>query len=329
MSDCLSRNKLFDIIKLGMLCLMLPACANQQAGEQITMSHPPDPKIVWTEPPPKPLPDDLVIDASPLPMQNTPISIPNVKVEDVNSKLASQAPTIPEPSVVQTISHVNKRTGMLVALEAFLDHRTDDAIAALKEYSTDDQDIALVLLPMLARIQQGETWPTLDGPQKMANLEILRNLTKRLSKSAPLKLQHVAFVDKPPIRFGEIKPRTSLSYYPQDVVCVYAELVNLVDYPNADEDYDVRLEISFELVGVNGTIYWNARKPFDKEASITSRNDYHVTAHFTLIKDLAPGSYQLVIHVLDRDSNRTARQTLPLQILDSRAKTNGPPRRKG
>ena len=218
---------------------------------------------------------------------------------------------------------------MSVALEAFLDHRTDDAIVALKEYSADDQDMALVLLPMLARIQQGETWPTLDGPQKMANLESLRSLTKRLSKSAPLKLQHVAFVDEPPICFGEIKPRTSLSYYPQDTVYVYAEMVNLVDYPNADEDYNVHLEISFELVGANGTVYWNARKPFNKEASITSRNDYHVTAHFPLVKNLAPGSYQLVIHVLDRDSNRTARQTLPLQILDSRTKTNGPAKRRG
>jgi hypothetical protein len=328
MSDCLSRNKLFDIIKLGMFCLMLPAC--QQTGEPITSTPPIDPKIAWTEPPPKPLPDDLVVtDPLPFRMQNTLISIPNVKVEDVSSKLASQAPTIPESSLVQPVSHPPKRSGMSVALEAFLDHRTDDAIAALKEYSTDDQDIALVLLPMLARIQQGETWPTLDGPQKMANLESLRSLTKRLSKSAPLVLQHVAFVDEPPIRFGEIKPRTSLSYYPQDAVCVYAEMVNLVDYPNADEDYSVRLDISFELVGANGTVFWKKSKPFDKQISITSRNDFHVTARFDLINNLAPGSYQLVIQVLDRDSNRTARKTLPLQILDSRTKTNGPAKRKG
>jgi len=329
MSDCLSRHKLFDIIKLGMFCLMLPAC--QQPGEPITSTPPLDPRIAWTEPPPKPLSNELIIaQALPLPaQQDTPLSIPNVKVEDVNSKLASQAPIILEPTVVQMVSHVNKRSGMSVALDAFLDNRSDDAIAALNEYSTDDKDMALVLLPMLARIQKGETWPTLDGPQKMANLESLRNLTKRLSKTAPLKLQHVAFVDVPPIRYGEIKPRNSLSFYPQDKVYVYAEMVNLVDYPNADEDYNVHLEVSFELVGANGTVYWNARKPFDKEASITSRNDYHVTAHFDLIKDLAPGSYQLVIHVLDRDSNRTARHTLPLQILDSRAKTNGSAKRRG
>ena len=329
MSDCLSRNKLFDIIKLGMLCLMLPAC--QQTGETINSTPPLDPKIAWTEPPPKPFSNELVI-TQPLPLpaqQDTLTSIPNVKVEDVNSKLASQAPIIPEPSVVQAGGHAPKRGGMSVALEAFLDHRNDDAIAALKEYSTDDQDMALVLLPMLARIQLGETWPTLDGPQKMANLESLRSMVKRLSKSAPLVLQHVAFVDKPPIRFGEIKPRTSLSYYPQDMVCVYAEMVNLVDYPNADEDYSVRLDISFELVGANGTVFWKKSKPFDKQISITSRNDFHVTARFDLINNLAPGSYQLVIQVLDRDSNRTARKTLPLQILDSRAKTNGPAKRKG
>ena len=327
MSDCLSRDKLFDVITIGMFCLMLPAC--QQTSEPIAYQPPLDPKIVVTESPPQPLSSELVVTIAPPLPQNIPISIPTVKVEDLNTKLASQPPTIPEPSVAQQVSIMPKRSGMSVALEAYLDHRIDDAIAALKQFPTDDQDIALVLLPMLARIEQGETWATLDGPQKMANLELLRNLTKRLSKTAPLKLQHVAFVDEPPIRYGEIKPRTSLSYYPQDYVYVYAELVNLVDYPNADEDYNVRLEVSFELVGANGTVYWNRSKTLDKQSSITSRNDYHVTAHFALPNNLAPGSYQLVIHVLDRDSNRPARQTLPLQILDSRTKTTGSARRKG
>src|SRR5882724_9302735 len=109
MSDCLSRNKLFDFIKLGTLCLVLPSCAFQHDAETMAYTPPPDPKIVVTETPPKPLPDDLVVkDPLPFPMQNTLTSIPNVKVEDLNPKLASQAPPIPEPSVVQTGIHSPK-----------------------------------------------------------------------------------------------------------------------------------------------------------------------------------------------------------------------------
>ncbi|MFT3881065.1 MAG: hypothetical protein QM703_15560 [Gemmatales bacterium] len=328
MNDRFSRHNLLELVGLGLLCLMLPACQHQ--GEAITASPPIDPKIMVTETSPRALPADLVVRQElPLPVvaQST-ASVPLVAPEELNIKLVSQPPKLDNTSLAQPISLPQKRSGMTNALESFLDHRNDEAIASLKQYPTDDQDIALVMLPLLARIEQGETWTSLNGPQKLAFLESLRSLTKRLSKSAPLMLQNVAFTDGQPERYGEIKPRININYYPEDMVYAYAELVNLIDMPNADGDFNVRLEVTLELHGPNDNIFWKATKPFLKQSSISSRNDYHVTARFALPKTLAPGSYQLVLKVIDRDSNRTARQNLPIQILDPKSKTATPPKRK-
>lgn len=329
MIDWQSRKNLFDIFSLGLLCLMLPAC--QHESETIANLPPMDPKIIVTETPPKALPTDLIVATAPpvpVPTQHTTVSVPLVSPDELNIKLISQPPTLEPSSLAQPVSYTPKRTGMPTALESFLDHRNDEAIAALKQYPTDDQDIALVMLPILARIDQGENWTSLNGSQKLAFLESLRSLTKRLSKSAPLVLQNVALVDGQPERFGEIKPRMNFNFNPEDMVYAYAELVNLIDYPNADGDFNVKLEVTLELYGANDRIFWTATKPFLKQSSVSSRNDYHVTARFPLPAKLDPGSYKLVLMVVDRESNRTARQSLPVQILDKRAKNASPAKKK-
>jgi hypothetical protein len=329
MNDRYSRHHLLELIGLYLLCLMLPACQHQ--GEAISYSPPIDPKIMVTETAPKALPADLVVRQDPpLPVVTHPTSpVPLVAPEELNIKVVSQPLKLDNTSLAQPIGYMMpKRSGMSNALDSFLDHRSEEAIASLKQYPTDDQDIALVMLPLLARIEQGETWASLNGPQKLAFLESLRSLTKRLSKSAPLMLQNVVFTDGQPERYGEIKPRININYCPEDIVYAYAELVNLVDMPDADGDFNVRLEVTVELHGANDSIFWQSTKPVKKQSSISSRNDYHVNARFSLPKTLAPGSYQLVLKVVDRDTNRTARQSLPIQILDPKSKTAIPPKRK-
>jgi hypothetical protein len=301
MKACLSRYHWFDHATQAawlLICLALPAC--QSTPETMPAVVAMDPKISVTETPPRPLNTDLValqLPPEPVKVVTAPSAPPpiNLNVDSLNTTLTSQPPIIAPASQTQTISYVPKRSPLSLALEYFLDHRNDDAIAALKQLSTDDQDMALVMLPLLARIDQGETWASLNGPQKLAVLESLRSLNKRLSKSAPLVLQNVALVERQPERYGEIIPRMNFNYYPEDYVFVYAELVNLVE----------------------------------KQSSISSRNDYHVTARFPVPSHLAPGSYQLIISVLDRDSNRTAKQVLPLQVLEKNGKTGASNKRKG
>lgn len=320
---------LLKTLSLVQMCMLCSACASK--GEAYASPQALDPKISVAEAPPRPLDNSLIVEQSmPLPSQGAAIPVSQPAVEIVKTAPTSQPPTLITTPYIEPTSYI-KKSGFTIALEHFLQHRNDEAIAALKSYPTDDQDAALVMLPILARMEEGETWQSLNGPQKQATLESLRSLCKRLSKSAPLVMQHVTLVDKQlerngevkPDRYGEIKPRSNSNYYPEDWVHAYAELVNLQDYINAEGLYNVRLEVTLELHGVNDQICWQASCPFQKAGSISPRNDYHVAINFNMPKQITPGAYQLMIIIHDRDTNRTARQSLPLQILDSKNKASG------
>ena len=312
---------------LLVLCASVPACRHQEpykGGDAL------DPQIIVQETPAKPLPSDLVVyqtpptpppaplaqlEAAPLqpdrPTSQLPVSTGIIPV-------VQHEPVIPPIQAIHQPRTEPKRMGLLASLESYLEFRTEDAVNALKHYPPDDQDIALVTMPLLARIEQGESYSTLNGNQKLAILESLRNLCRRLSKSAPLVLQHVTLAKEQSYRFGEVVPRQDSNYYVEDLVCIYAEILNLLDYPNSEGIYNIRLDVTLELLGPDGKVAWNDSKPFQKMGSITSRNDYHISARFQLLRHLPPGNYTVQITVLDRDTNRTARQTLPLQILESK-----------
>ncbi len=231
--------------------------------------------------------------------------------------LVQHQPVMPSTNIMPA-KYEPKRQGLLAALECYLDQRNEEAIAALKHYPTDDQDIALITMPLLARIDQGESYATMNGTQKLAILESLRSLCKRLSKSAPLVLQHVTLATDQPYRYGEVIPRQNSNFYVDEPVYVYAEIINLLDYPNGEGYYNIRLDVTLELINADGKVVWNDSKPFQKAGSIGSRNDYHVAARFALLRQLPPGNYSVSITVLDRDTNRTAKQSVPLQILESK-----------
>lgn len=329
MTGTIPRPAFCDLLHAAVLLLCFGSSACQSRAEPYAGPLSLNPQITVVETPPKPLSNELVVQqAPPVPLQPTiTASIPK-DAESQPPKQISQPPAILTPTMTQPVNYTPKRSGLSLALDYFLEHRNDEAIAALKQYPTDDQDIALVMLPILARMDQIENWASLSGPQKQASLESIRSLHKRLSKTAPLLLQHVTFVDRPPLRYGEVKPRANANYYPEDYVCTYAELVNLQDYINPEGLYNVRLEVTLELRGQGDKVFWNDTKPFQKESSISQRNDYHVAASFPLPKQLTPGSYQLIITVLDRDTNRTARQMLPIQVLDVHNKANNAGKRK-
>jgi hypothetical protein len=299
------------------LCLSLGGVACQHR-EPYAGSRALNPCIKLEETAAQPLPDNLVVAQNPPQAPQSSVIASSTKEPVIQSAPPSiqLAPT--QKSVIVPVDYTPKRNGLEQALKDYLDHRNDEAVANLKHYPTDDQDIALVTLPLLARIEQGENWLSLNGPQKLAILESLRNLTRRLSKSAPLVLQHAALVEDMPVRFGELKLRKSTNYHAEDSVFVYAELLNLIDFANPEGLYNIRLDVSLELAGPDGKVYFSDSKMFKRGGSIGPRNDYHVAAWFDLPRQVVPGNYQLVMHILDRDSNRSAKQTLLLQVVEGK-----------
>ncbi|HQR41463.1 MAG TPA: hypothetical protein PLX97_02240, partial [Gemmatales bacterium] len=318
------RWSIFTWLQLVALYLSLAASACQHR-EPYQGSPALNPCISIVETPPQPLPSDLVVkQAIPLPVQSdTAVARSTVKEPVVQTSPPPIQLAPAQQSLTLPVSYTPKRSGLSAALDHYLDHRNDEAVAALKHYPTDDQDIALVALPLLARIDQGENWLSLNGPQKLAILESLRNLTRRLSKSSPLVLQHAALVDDLPTRFGELKLRKTTNYYAEDMVFAYAELVNLLDFANAEGLYNIRLDVSLELTGPDGKVYFSDSKPFQRGGSIGPRSDFHVAAYFNLPRQVVPGNYQLQLHVLDRDTNRSAKQTLLLQVVEGKKTRKG------
>lgn len=311
----------FRTVFLLLLCLHLNACQHKEPYAESEQLYP---QITIEQTAPKPLPQDLVVNQlTPVPVLSSQMPTRNDSSDTkkhVELTAVQLSPAMQTPAIEIPINLSNSRSGLLVAMEHYLDQQHDAAIAALQQYPRDDREAALVMLPFLARMEQGENWNTLNGAQKLAILESFRSLLRRLSKSAPLVLQNVSLVEDQPQRYGEVKPRTNTNYYPEDWVHAYAELVNLIDHTGPEGTKQVRMEVTLELHGPRDKIYWTDTKPFEKTGSISSRNDYHVAASFTLPKQLSPGMYQLHLYVVDRDTNRKAHESLALQVLEPRSR---------
>jgi hypothetical protein len=209
------------------------------------------------------------------------------------------------------------RSQVLQAIEHALSQRRDEAVAAIKHLPADDQDRMLFAMSLLLGLQNGELWPELTGPQKQAFLLALRNLDKRLSKSAELRMRRLSYIEEVRgVTFGEVEPRNNTTFFPEDYVKLYAELINLVDVAGPDGLFNVHIYTTIEIRSEDNQVHFSDRKPSKRRGSISSRNDYFICAYFDLPRALAPGHYQLVVKVEDLDTSRTATQNLPLHVID-------------
>lgn len=321
-----------------LLCLLVSACkqVTPTVGPSLAYSPtlppeaPAEPRpfpIATVQNPPEPFQpalaasqtkNDFDLKALPQPSSHPPHLM-------VNEARQSSPATIP-------VQYTPKRSGLIVALEHYLDHRNEEAVGALKKYSPEDQEFALVVLPILARMDQGETWSTSSGAQKLATMESMRSLQRRWKKSAPLTLQNVMFIEQGPMSgkvshstiFGEVKPRQSTTFRSEDWVHLYFEPMNLVDRPGEDGRYNVRISTAVTLSGEDGKAVYHDINQSNKPGSIGPRQDYCFTARFTLpaADVIPPGKYILRLAVHDLDTGRLANHTLPLQVVERNARSN-------
>jgi hypothetical protein len=336
MSGCWTRLHARVLLGLGLrafllsACLLLGACQHGSAKTEPSIT-PATPTL-----PPEP--------AQPLRVQEVNQAPPAPYHSKLDSKLAgTEAPgqgndiaVLPQaqpplfvldratPSRVQPASYTPKRSGLAAALENYLDRRNDEAVAALRRYPAEDQEFALATLPILANIDQGETWSVIAPNQRLAILESLRGLQRRLARSAPLVLQKVMFLDyvQSPY-FGEVKPRSESAFRPEDWLCLYFELVNLTDSLGENSLYSAKINTAITLRSQNGDIVFADTCVFQKKESISPRTDFCFTASLTL-PTVPPGAYQLCLAITDLETGRQAKSFLPLQILErpSRKKKN-------
>jgi len=306
-------------LSLLAFCLGVPACKHQDPCGPESAAIP-----VETRAAPRPLQVEALLQPLPAatPEERQEPPKPPVKLEHVLPAVVLEQPAQPSRPVTPSAP----RSGILLALELALDHRHDEARAAIKNLPADDQDFILTLLGRVEAIQNGELWPGLSGPQKQAILQALRGLDRRLSRSTPLLLRKVMYTDNErtrPIAFGEVAPRADTKYHPEDWVQVYAEVVNAIDASGADGLFNAHINTTIEIRGDDNQVYFGDTKPSQRRGSISPRTDSFINAWFTLPKALPPGHYQLVIKIDDLDSGRSAQQTLPLHVVERTRERRG------
>jgi hypothetical protein len=308
-------------------CLLLPACQNTPKVEPtiaVAMPTlpaeepkvPKTPEVAQTIPAPYHSADKTADGGSATPLANAahnetlelPVRPPpRIVVEPANPK-------------VQPISYQSKTNGVVHALEEYLEHHNEEALSVLKRYPIEDQEFLLVAVPMIARIELGEGWSSLSPAQRLQSLEVLRDLARRRSKSAPLVVQKMMFLDhydqNKSFHFGEVKARASNLFRPGDLVCLYYEVVNLVDHLGEDDLYHLKLNVQVQLCNQDGRTEWADTKPFKRSGSISPRTDFAFPANFTVPLAVSAGSYQLNLIVTDMETGRQAKATLPLQVVE-------------
>jgi hypothetical protein len=278
--------------------------------------------------PPRPLQLEAKVEPLPPPAQTPPAPVkPSPAPAAPQPELTKivLAPATPTQQVILPVS-ASPRSGLPLAFELFLNNRADEARNQLKHLPVDDQDFALSVLPRLVAIERGELWPNLTGPQRQAILQGQRGLVSRLSKSAPLLLRKTMYIERGrearSIAFGEVTPRPTNTYRPEDYVELYAELINLVDSPGRDGLYASHITTTIEIRSDDNTVHYSDTAPSEKPASVSPRDDFFVNACFQLPRALPPGNYQLVIKVDDLDTGRTAKQTLTLNVITPKPRSS-------
>lgn len=238
-----------------------------------------------------------------------------------------QRPASPAPAATSARVVVSPRTTepqdkpLVQALRCFLDNRPGEALVHLKGYDKDNQDMLLLLLPLVARMAESKLWDAKSQDVTFYTGQ-LSNLLVRFRPRLSLVIDKICFCRD--IRgFGMYDPLPdSPIYHRDDRVDIYVEVRNFVSEERALPGggpvvYVTQLKTSAEIVTRDRKIkVWpagNDRFVFHRDGPDicrTLRHDYFDHCYFTLPADLPAGAYTLSLQVEDLPTKRVVREAL-------------------
>lgn len=214
-------------------------------------------------------------------------------------------PTPPPPEDVPAVA----------ALRCLLqDKQTTDAVTLLKNYRQPNQDLLMALLLAVARVSAQDAARN-DPHATAVTVEVLEGCLERLRRNAALVLDKMCFcrwIDK----FGVYEPLPEgHPFAPGSQVHVYVELRNFASEP-ADHCFETRLASRVTILDTAGQTVqqWTFNDRNRPERSQSPRHDYFINYSLPLPRDLKPGKYRLLLHVDDLPTQRSAEQTLELNL---------------
>jgi hypothetical protein len=190
---------------------------------------------------------------------------------------------------------------LVAALRCVLEKHPAEAVSLLQRYDKADQELLLALLPLAARIGEGELERI--SPEEMAAiLDRLHALILALRPRAALTLDKTCFcrqIDN----FGRYEPLPPDHLFqaggadrPGEFVQVYVEVKNVTSRPRGPF-YETALSSTLEIFNAQKERVWLCR-PAAVERSQSPRQDYFINFQFAVPR-LPQGLYTLRITVRD------------------------------
>jgi hypothetical protein len=230
---------------------------------------------------------------------------------------AATAPVPPPPPAPQP-----PEAPLVAALRCVLEKHPAEALPLLQRYDKADQDLLLALLPLAARIGEGELERI--SPEEMAAiLDQLHALTLALRPRAALTLEKLCFC-RQINNFGQYEPlppdhpfRAGGGDRLGERVQVYVEVKNVTCRP-CGPVYETALSSELAIFNAQKERVWMWR-PTGVERSHSPRQDYFINFQFTMPR-LPQGLYTLRVTVRDEAAPpggrtpRTASGSLDFQV---------------
>lgn len=191
----------------------------------------------------------------------------------------------------------------VAALRAYLRQQPAEALDALQRYPKASQDMMLGVLPVLARLTEGNLEQM--SPREAADLvDRLRRLEDGLRGRAALQIDKMLYCRKVG-GFGRVEPWPEDHAFeagpegkPGELVQVYAELSNFSTRANG-ACHETWLAGRVEVRDEARKVVWFENFPPRADRSHSPKRDYSVTYYFWVPPGLPPGRYTLWVQVKD------------------------------
>ncbi|MBX9623152.1 MAG: hypothetical protein K2X82_05005 [Gemmataceae bacterium] len=206
---------------------------------------------------------------------------------------------------------------LLAAFRAYVENRPEEALRHLDGLDRVNQELALRLLPLLARV--GQPTPAAADPAEVGLMaDQFQGLADRLGARAPLSVEVLALCGREPRGFGDYHPRPLTDpYRPGDRTFLYLELKHVACDPGPrGEGYLTRVEVTFEVRDSHGRLVEQA-DPANFQRRVTAVKVPHVQATRSPVRDyfrsygvaVPPhaGVYTITAEVREPGTGRVAR----------------------
>ncbi len=233
----------------------------------------------------------------------------------------AQPPLIPAVTVSAAPAPVTEP--FLLALQAMMQNKHEEAVRYLQAYDPQTQDFFLRMLPILPLVGQ-KKWAYLSHDEVQNVADQLKKIQEDLRPMTGITIGCLSFCEWVKA-YGNYKPLgedhvfvASTNQKPGDLVQLYVELRNFGSQQRTKGIYETVLASSLEIRNARGEVmrtiaFGDEKVPLQ---SRTPLNDYFKNYSF-YVPDVPAGVYQLTIRVRDetvRHASKIASKTVEMRV---------------